>query len=60
MKLLTGVDISTPCSDTDGGYMDMTKEESVQYVTMKELSYADIEPAVYHTPYAPAGETTEA
>lgn len=39
--------------------MDMTKEESVQYVTMKELSYADIEPAVYQTPYEAAGETTE-
>ncbi|XP_054481620.1 platelet-derived growth factor receptor beta-like isoform X2 [Anoplopoma fimbria] len=41
-------------SDSDGGYMDMNKEESAQYVVMKELSYADIEPAVYETPYAPA------
>ncbi|XP_076606843.1 platelet-derived growth factor receptor beta-like isoform X2 [Chaetodon auriga] len=40
-------------SDSDGGYMDMNKEENVQYVAMKELSYADIEPAVYETPYAP-------
>nr|XP_046266477.1 platelet-derived growth factor receptor beta-like isoform X2 [Scatophagus argus] len=40
-------------SDSDGGYMDMNKEESVQYVAMKELSYADIEPAVYETPYTP-------
>lgn len=35
--------------------MDMNKEESVQYVTMKELSYADIEPAVYETPYTAGG-----
>ncbi|XP_070773133.1 platelet-derived growth factor receptor beta-like [Enoplosus armatus] len=40
-------------SDSDGGYMDMNKEESVQYVAMKELNYADIEPAVYETPYTP-------
>ncbi|KAE8287831.1 Platelet-derived growth factor receptor beta [Larimichthys crocea] len=39
-------------SDSDGGYMDMNKE-SAQYVAMKELSYADIEPAVYETPYTP-------
>ncbi|KAM9856039.1 platelet-derived growth factor receptor beta-like [Aulostomus maculatus] len=39
--------------DTDGGYMDMNKQESAQYVAMQELSYADIEPAVYETPYAP-------
>ncbi|XP_029924287.1 platelet-derived growth factor receptor beta-like isoform X2 [Myripristis murdjan] len=38
-------------SDSDGGYMDMNKEEAVQYVAMQELSYADIEPAVYETPY---------
>ncbi|XP_073336235.1 platelet-derived growth factor receptor beta-like [Pagrus major] len=38
-------------SDSDGGYMDMNKEENAQYVAMKELSYADIEPAVYETPY---------
>ncbi|TNM84401.1 hypothetical protein fugu_008579 [Takifugu bimaculatus] len=42
-------------SDADGGYMDMNKEESVEYVTMTKLSYADIEPAVYETPYTPAG-----
>lgn len=35
--------------------MDMTKEESIQYVTMKELSYADIEPAVCETPYTAGG-----
>ncbi|XP_078100664.1 platelet-derived growth factor receptor beta-like isoform X2 [Sander vitreus] len=40
-------------SDGDGGYMDMNKEESVQYVAMKELSYAEIEPAVYETSYTP-------
>lgn len=34
----------------------MNKEESAQYVAMKELSYADIEPAVYETPYTPAGD----
>lgn len=41
-------------SGSDGGYMDMNKEESVQYVAMKELNYADIEPAVYETPDTPA------
>ncbi|XP_032365064.1 platelet-derived growth factor receptor beta [Etheostoma spectabile] len=40
-------------SDSDGGYMDMNKEESVEYVAMKELSYADIQPAVYETPCTP-------
>lgn len=45
------------CSDSDGGYMDMNKEESAQYVAMKELSYADIEPAVYETPYTAPGDT---
>ncbi|XP_029304869.1 platelet-derived growth factor receptor beta-like isoform X3 [Cottoperca gobio] len=43
-------------SDGDGGYMDMNKEESVHYVAMKELSYADIEPAVYEAPYTAAGQ----
>ncbi|KAK9537074.1 hypothetical protein VZT92_006810 [Zoarces viviparus] len=43
-------------SDSDGGYMDMNKEENVQYIAMKELSYADIEPAVYETPYTPADQ----
>lgn len=42
--------------DSDGGYMDMTKEENVQYVAMKELSYADIQPAVYETPFTPADQ----
>ncbi|XP_078028845.1 platelet-derived growth factor receptor beta-like isoform X2 [Epinephelus lanceolatus] len=45
-----------PCSESDGGYMDMNKEESVQYVAMKELSYANIEPAVYETPYTPTDQ----
>ncbi|XP_020510949.3 platelet-derived growth factor receptor beta-like isoform X1 [Labrus bergylta] len=44
---------TTTKSDNDGGYMDMNKEENAQYVAMKELSYADIEPAVYETPYPP-------
>ncbi|CAK6981358.1 platelet-derived growth factor receptor beta-like [Scomber scombrus] len=43
-------------SDADGGYMDMNKEENAQYVAMKELSYADIEPAVYETPYKPSDQ----
>ncbi|XP_041807993.1 platelet-derived growth factor receptor beta-like [Chelmon rostratus] len=43
-------------SDSDGGYMDMNKAESVQYVAMKELSYADIEPAVYETACTPPGQ----
>ncbi|XP_041750373.1 platelet-derived growth factor receptor beta [Coregonus clupeaformis] len=42
-------------SESDGGYMDMTKEDSLNYVPMQELSdnikYADIEPSVYETPY---------
>ncbi|XP_054873354.1 platelet-derived growth factor receptor beta-like isoform X2 [Amphiprion ocellaris] len=42
--------------DSDGGYMDMTKEENIQYVTMKELSYADIQPAVYETLFTPADQ----
>ncbi|XP_036975291.1 platelet-derived growth factor receptor beta-like isoform X2 [Acanthopagrus latus] len=46
-------------SDSDGGYMDMNKEESAQYVAMKELSYADIEPAVYETPYTAPDQQEE-
>lgn len=42
--------------DSDGGYMDMTKEENVQYVAMKELSYADIQPDVYETPFTPTDQ----
>ncbi|KAM9331690.1 platelet-derived growth factor receptor beta-like isoform 2-T4 [Pholidichthys leucotaenia] len=40
-------------SDSDGGYMDMNKEDGSNYVAMKELSYADIEPAVYEAPDTP-------
>ncbi|XP_041863679.1 platelet-derived growth factor receptor beta-like isoform X2 [Melanotaenia boesemani] len=43
-------------SDSDGGYMDMNKEESVQYVAMKELSHAAIKPAVYETAHIPADQ----
>ncbi|XP_055798809.1 platelet-derived growth factor receptor beta-like [Salvelinus fontinalis] len=42
-------------SESDGGYMDMTKEDSLNYVPMQELSdkikYTDIEPSVNETPY---------
>lgn len=31
-------------------------EDSGQYVVMQELSYADIEPTVYETPYTPPGK----
>uniref|UniRef100_A0AAY4B6V7 receptor protein-tyrosine kinase n=1 Tax=Denticeps clupeoides TaxID=299321 RepID=A0AAY4B6V7_9TELE len=41
--------------NSDGGYMDMTKENSLEYVPMQELSddikYADIEPAMYEPAY---------
>lgn len=36
--------------------MDMNKEDRVQYVAMQQLSYADIEPAVYEASYTPAGD----
>ncbi|KAJ8337584.1 hypothetical protein SKAU_G00365500 [Synaphobranchus kaupii] len=38
----------------DGNYMDMSKDDSTQYMPMKELNdikYADIEPSAYETPY---------
>ncbi len=57
LSLCTECEILSPCSDCDGGYMDMNKEEGAQYVAMKELSYADIELEVYETPYTPTGET---
>uniref|UniRef100_A0A6Q2X251 receptor protein-tyrosine kinase n=1 Tax=Esox lucius TaxID=8010 RepID=A0A6Q2X251_ESOLU len=42
-------------STSDGGYMDMTREDSLKYVPMQELSdnikYADIEASAYNTPY---------
>lgn len=31
-------------------------EDSGQYVVMQELSYTDIEPMVYETPYTPPGK----
>ncbi|KAM7373801.1 hypothetical protein PAMP_006504 [Pampus punctatissimus] len=40
-------------SDAGGSYMNMNKDESVQYASMQEHSHADIEPAVYETPYIP-------
>ncbi|KAM3602102.1 uncharacterized protein V6R79_024362 [Siganus canaliculatus] len=43
-------------SDSDGGYMDMNQEDGVQYVAMKELSCADVEPALYETPCTPADQ----
>ncbi|KAM9728612.1 platelet-derived growth factor receptor beta-like isoform 2-T3 [Menidia menidia] len=45
---------NTP-TKSDGGYMDMNKEEGSQCVAMKELGYADIEPAVNDTPHLPPG-----
>ncbi|XP_033996356.1 LOW QUALITY PROTEIN: platelet-derived growth factor receptor beta-like [Trematomus bernacchii] len=41
-------------SDGDGGYMDMTSE--TQYVTVKELSPAHIQPAEYEELCTPAGQ----
>uniref|UniRef100_A0A6Q2XR87 receptor protein-tyrosine kinase n=1 Tax=Esox lucius TaxID=8010 RepID=A0A6Q2XR87_ESOLU len=42
-------------AESDGGYMDMTREDSLKYVPMQELSdnikYADIEASAYNTPY---------
>uniref|UniRef100_A0A3Q0T1L3 receptor protein-tyrosine kinase n=1 Tax=Amphilophus citrinellus TaxID=61819 RepID=A0A3Q0T1L3_AMPCI len=48
--------VSLAHSDCDGGYMDMNNKEGSQYVAMKELSYADIKPAIYETPYTPADQ----
>lgn len=45
------------CSDPDGGYMDMNKDESVQYVTMKECSHQE-ETLLYETPYTATGNDT--
>ncbi|KAF0022896.1 hypothetical protein F2P81_024877 [Scophthalmus maximus] len=56
VKLSIECDSLSPCSDSDGGYMDMSKEEAAQYVAMKELSCADIEPALYETPCTPADQ----
>ncbi|KAL6473986.1 hypothetical protein MHYP_G00175470 [Metynnis hypsauchen] len=42
-------------SISDGGYMDMSKEEMTEYVPMQELTdtikYADIQPSPYESPY---------
>ncbi|KAI4872759.1 hypothetical protein NFI96_027001, partial [Prochilodus magdalenae] len=42
-------------SVSDGGYMDMSKEEMTEYVPMQELTdtikYADIQPSPYESPY---------
>ncbi|KAJ7996416.1 hypothetical protein DPEC_G00236850 [Dallia pectoralis] len=42
-------------SESDGGYMDMTREESLNHVPMQKLSddikYADIDSSAYKTPY---------
>ncbi|XP_023689669.1 platelet-derived growth factor receptor beta isoform X1 [Paramormyrops kingsleyae] len=42
-------------SECDGGYMDMSKDDTMEYVPMQELNdsikYADIEPSPYETHY---------
>ncbi|XP_062846492.1 platelet-derived growth factor receptor beta [Trichomycterus rosablanca] len=42
-------------STSDGGYMDMRKEDKTEYVAMQELTdtikYADIQPSPYESPY---------
>lgn len=42
-------------SESDGGYMDMRKEDMPEYVAMQELTdtikYADIQPSPYESPY---------
>lgn len=42
-------------SESDGGYMDMRKEDITEYVAMQELTdtikYADIQPSPYESPY---------
>ncbi|KAI5100689.1 platelet-derived growth factor receptor beta isoform X1, partial [Silurus meridionalis] len=42
-------------SESDGGYMDMRKEDMTEYVAMQELTdnikYADIQPSPYESPY---------
>ncbi|XP_058504513.1 platelet-derived growth factor receptor beta-like [Solea solea] len=43
-------------SNSDGGYMDMNKEECAQYVAMETLSYAHMEPPVYETPCVSSGQ----
>uniref|UniRef100_A0A8C5DK09 receptor protein-tyrosine kinase n=1 Tax=Gouania willdenowi TaxID=441366 RepID=A0A8C5DK09_GOUWI len=42
-------------SESDGGYMDMSKDEPTLYVPMQEqmdtIKYADIQPSPYESPY---------
>lgn len=42
-------------SESDGGYMDMSKDELSVYVPMQEqidaVKYADIQPSPYESPY---------
>ncbi|KAF5897587.1 platelet-derived growth factor receptor beta isoform X2, partial [Clarias magur] len=42
-------------SESDGGYMDMRKEDMTEYVAMQELKdtikYAEIQPSPYESPY---------
>lgn len=42
-------------SESDGGYMDMSKDEPAVYVPMQEqtdtIKYADIQPSPYESPY---------
>lgn len=42
-------------SESDGGYMDMSKDEPSVYVPMQEqidsIKYADIQPSPYESPY---------
>lgn len=42
-------------SESDGGYMDMSKDEPAVYVPMQEqtdaIKYADIQPSPYDSPY---------
>ncbi|KAK7137584.1 hypothetical protein R3I94_013287 [Phoxinus phoxinus] len=51
----TGKEYVSFGSECDGGYMDMTKDEQMEYVPMQELAdsikYADIQPSPYESPY---------
>ena len=42
-------------SESDGGYMDMSKDEPSIYMPMQEhmdtIKYADIQPSPYESPY---------
>lgn len=61
---LTLSHVSLP-GESDGGYMDMSKDESVDYVPMLDMKgdikYADIESSNYMAPYdnyVPSGGCT--